>query len=375
MESTLSADAQEFIPRMQQPGPIVAEEKKYTSLAPSWIIRSHNYQIATESIIEGLKDPVWGDQSYIFLDASSVRMLSLNQHQEDTKSYVFSQREFYVDKNIMFDRNPSDIYLMGLASGYMRLDKGEVAVHESGLFSIPYYFGGIVNGLLQIGGVVPQNKLKPAHQSPGNLLKAHNSQDLLFLSYINPHNFKSLVCVTKLAAHRIYMTQERGVYGYSTPNWILTTFGPKHYATIKYGIPFEELVDAMAAHMKDSNKKFRRDTYNSIIKKFTKKIDFIQFDGNEVAKWRANDHYNLHRHKFSLDLLAIEKYETAVTLRYREANNPDSFTAEEVNALKELDKDNVSLVKDRESKKSRNRESKKSKTTFNIMDFVKTKPV
>jgi hypothetical protein len=337
MKSTLSANAREFIPFTQTPKTVIAEESKYISLELSWIIRSHAYQISTESLIKGLNDSEWHGQSYIFLDASLAYSLSLPQQQQKTESYVLSQREFFINKKITFNRKPSDIYTMGLVSGYTCLDKGAVAMHESGLFSVPYYFGGVVNGLLQIGDVVPLKKLKPVHQCVENLLKAHKSQDLLFLSYINPYDFKSLVCITKLAAHRMYMAQKSYTHGYSLPKWIFSTFGLKHYATLKYGISFELLLESMSAHMKDSNNKFHQIKYNSIIKKFTKNVNFTQFDCKELSKWRANDYQNLHRHKFSLDLLSIEKYETTVALRYKMMNYPDCFTSEDSYALKKLD--------------------------------------
>jgi len=347
IQSELSAEASIFVPIAQREKK--KDSKEFTSLAPSWIIREHHqYQISERSIISAMKDESWGIQNYVWFDASLVRCLSLAD-QEGSSAYILSQREFYDEKKIVFNRQESDMHRIGVLSGYLREDKGEVSVHESGMFSIPYYFKGLLGNLLQIGGVVPQNKLMTTHKSPGNQIKAHNDQDLLFLSYIDAREFKSIAVATKLAAHQLYMMQ-RGVYGYSRPKWNITTVKRQHYATLHYEASFEDLINAMKTVLTNSDGKYNKVRYNQIIFDCTVRPKFDHFDGNEVARWRNDQYYNLHAHKFPLDLVKLEKYETLAYLNHQRnlgvnivdkktfsnlANNPSLYSMLVLGTVKE----------------------------------------
>lgn len=313
--SELSATAPVFVPRAQQR----REEKNtsaITSLNPSWIVRSNGtYQISNRRIREALKDPSRGSQKYIWLDATVMRLLTLD-NLSDSSSYVLDQRDFYEEKKTQFCREFSSIHHLGVLSGYIIEDGSVAFIHEVGMFSIPCYFHGITDGFLQIGRVVPKSKLLEKHQAPGNQLKAHNRQDLLLISSILANEFKSLVVATKLAAHELYMTQ-RGVVRYSRPKWCITTKEKVHRATLHYEAPFRDIITAMKFVLTDSNGKYDKNRYSRIIEDCTRKVELDHFDGNEVARWRNDQNYPLHAHKFPLDIEKLEKYETLAYLRHQ----------------------------------------------------------
>jgi hypothetical protein len=312
-QSKLSIEAPIFIPIDQRNAKNL---KPPTFLDPSWIIRSHSkYQISERSICDAIRDKSWGLQTYMWFDASSVRCLQL-ANQEESCVYILSQRKFYEKNKIRFNRKSSAMYQIGILSGYLRDDKSEVSVHESGIFSVPYYFKGISGGLLQIGNVVPRSKLMEMHKLPENQIKAHNDQDLHFLSYINASEFKSIIVATKLAAHQLYMKQG-GIHRYSRPKWNVTTFKNQHYATLHYEASFEDIINALKVVLVDSYGRYNKIRYLNIISECTIKPKFDHFDLNEVELWRNDRCYNHHSHKFPLDIEKLEKYETLAYLNHQ----------------------------------------------------------
>lgn len=329
--STLSANASVFVPGARPSQP---EEKrvKPASLDPSWIIRSRQYQISNKNIQQAMYDPSWGDQEYVWMDASNAKTV-LGTDKSLTLPYVLAQREFYKTKGTSFTRHLSDIAYISMMAGYIEED-GDVAYHEFGMFSIPYYFLGMDGSTIRLGDVVPEEKLKITHRSPGNQIKAHNTQDLLFLSYIDPSEFKSVVTATKLAAHSLYMSK-KGIYGYTRPKWTTTTDGLEHMATVVHGAPYEDVVLAIEDALTDSDGKFDRRKYNRIIRDCTVRRTYDHFDGNEVAIWRHNQHYDKHKHKFPLDLVMMEKYETIMYLQYTK-KTIGHLSEEEAKSLKDL---------------------------------------
>lgn len=315
MDETLqpSDQDQEFFPNND----INPEAKKMETLKLdlSCIIRTQNYQISDKNIQAAIKDPSWEDQSYVWMDPYIYKIISQNKDKTNILAYILDQRAFYDKNNIKFKRKMSDLFSLELKLGYIEDD--DVLMHEFGMFSIPFYFQKIEGSLLFLGGIVPKNKLKIKHQSPGNQIKAHTQQDLLFLSYINPIEFKSVVTPIKLAAHKLYMILNRGISGYVRPNWLMTTKKRFHKATLLYDASYEDIINAMELTLTDSNGNFNRAKYTTIIFDCKVKKKYDHFDGNEVCKWRKDQHYNLHAHKFPLDLSKMEDYETLSYLYHR----------------------------------------------------------